>query len=75
MTNRQAVKLRPGSMVRCKEPFERRDAAIRREVFVVERVARASDRSDDVTVYAGGHAFKAWEIERVMQGAGVPAGQ
>ncbi len=62
MTNHQAALLRPGTRVRRKDAP---DAA----VHVVERVGRivcpTNRHKNDLVVHAGGHAFRAWEIERV----------
>ncbi len=66
MTNRQAAQLRPGMAIRRKEPFESRGIVTRRETFIVERVEHPTHRYGEVTVHAGGQAFKAWEIERVL---------
>ncbi len=61
----QAAKLRSGTLIRLKEPFESRGIVTRRETFIVERIESRTHRGDEVTVYAGGQAFKPWEIERV----------
>jgi len=62
MTNHQAAVLRPGARVR-------RKGAPDDAVYVVERVERVVYPTNrvkhDLVVHAGGHAFRAWEIERV----------
>jgi hypothetical protein len=65
MNNHQAAHLRPGMMVRRKAPFENRSIATQREILIVERVEPKANVCAEVTVYAGGQAFKPWEIERV----------
>ncbi len=65
MNNHQASRLRPGTMIRRKEPFESRSTT-RREILIVERVEPRVNRRGEVTVYAGGQAFKAWGIESIV---------
>ncbi len=65
MNNKQAAHLRPGMTIRRKVPFAARAPATGREAIIVERVEHPPRQNDDVTVHAGGRAFKPWEIERV----------
>ncbi len=65
MNNHQAASLRPGTMIRRKKPFESRSTATRREILIVERIEPKADLRGEVTIHAGGQAFKPWEIERV----------
>lgn len=57
MTNRQAARLRPGTRIRRKDAEDE-------SIYIVERVVPPAGRYDAVTIYAGGHVFKPWEIER-----------
>ncbi len=66
MTNKQAAYLRSGMTIRRKALYGDHPTATDRETFVVERVEPPMHYDDSVTVYAGGHSFKAWEIERVL---------
>ncbi len=70
MTNKQAAYLRSGMTIRRKVPYADRASPASGpttgyETFIVERVEHPAHRKDGVTVYAGGQAFKPWEIERV----------
>ncbi len=69
MNNHQAALLRPGTMIRRKESFERESATTRHEILIVERIEPKAALRGEVTIHAGGQAFKAWEIERVWHRA------
>jgi hypothetical protein len=66
MNYRQATWLRPGLLIRRKEPFVTRNAATECAVLIVDRIEYPTRRQGEVTVHAGGQIFKACEIERVI---------
>jgi hypothetical protein len=69
MTNIQATHLPVGARIR------RKGAADGTEIYHVERVERPMDpHKDTVIVHAGGHAFRAWEIDRIDRMWGWPKG-
>ena len=70
MNNMQAAHLPPGARVRRKKPLDDPTGQIPRAVYVVERVEPKTHPNGSVTIHAGGHAFKAWEVERVMEWSG-----
>jgi hypothetical protein len=70
MTNRHASHLPIGARIRHKGGGD--DA----EVYLVERIELThGDRKKDVLVHAGGHVFRAWEIERADPVQGWSKGQ
>ncbi len=65
MNNHQASWLHLGHHVRRKVSLGDAGEGNGREVLIVEHVEPPKHYDDTLTVHAGGHAFKAWEIERV----------
>jgi hypothetical protein len=59
MNYRQATWLRPGLRIRRKHTWATRISAMQNAVLIVDRVEYPTCQHGEVTVYAGGQAFKA----------------
>jgi hypothetical protein len=66
MNTRHASHLAVGTRIRRKDSVDR-------TCYVVERIElKRGDRKKDVIIHAGGHTFRAWEIERAYPVQGWP---